>query len=130
MGHGRLGPLGRMGDKRAMIPNVESAVMAWAEPRRVFIVGKRIIDFKVHESTYEKTANVVRVPSGQALEMKPEGQRKWNKEKLFTDTTLELKVDDIIIFDCQDGERFRVVNKADYSQSGFYEYDLLSDYHG
>jgi hypothetical protein len=60
--------------------------------------------------------------------MKPEGQRKWNSETVYADNSLDLKVDDIIIFGCISGQRFRVISKTDYNQYGYVEYSVLSDY--
>lgn len=111
-------------------PNMRSAVMAWATTTEVFVTGKRLVDFKVIESYYEKTVKLFRVPTGQQLEMKPEGQRKWNTETVYSDISLDLKVDDIVVFECRDGEKFRVMNKSDWNQFGYVEYELTSDYRG
>lgn len=109
-------------------PNMNSAVMAWAKPTTIYVVGKRLHDYKTVETFYEHRMKVFRVPSGQQLEMKPEGQRAWNKETLYTDTKYGLDVDDVIFFDCKESEGFRIVNKTDYSQFGFIQYDIVSDY--
>ena len=109
-------------------PNMRSAVMAWASPTRVFISAKRQIDFKTVESYYDKTVNIFRVPTGQHLDMKPEGQRRWNTETVYADASLDLRVDDIIIFDCADGQKFRVIDKTDWSKFGYVEYGVTSDY--
>jgi hypothetical protein len=107
---------------------MKSAVMAWAKPTRVFVIGKRLENFKVYESSYEKVINIFRVPTGQQLMMKPEGQRRWNTETVYTDTDIDLKVDDKIIFDCADSQRFRIIDKTDWKDYGFIEYKLQSDY--
>lgn len=110
------------------LPNMNAAVMAWARETRVFVTAKRTYDYKVEESYFEKTVKLFRVPTGQSLEMKPEGQRKWNTELLYTDNDLDLKVDDIIIFDCKESEKFRVMNKTDWNQFGYIEYKITSTY--
>jgi hypothetical protein len=107
---------------------MNAAVMVWARQTKIFITAKRTQDFKVEESYFEKTAKIFRVPTGQALEMKPEGQRKWNTERLYADNALDLKVDDIIIFECIESQKFRVVNKTDWNQFGFVEYSITSTY--
>jgi len=109
-------------------PNMRSAVMAWAVPTTVFVSAKRQVDFKTVESYFEKTVNMFRVPTGQQLEMKHEGQRRWNTETIYADNQLDLRVDDIIIFDCADGQKFRVMNKTDWNQFGYVEYHVTSDY--
>jgi hypothetical protein len=71
---------------------------------------------------------IVRIPSGQELVIKPEGQRSWNKETIYTDNSLKLDVDDIIYFESTETERFRITNKIDYSLYGYMEYSILSDF--
>lgn len=102
--------------------------MAWASDTKVFIVAKRQNDYLTEEIYFEKNVKMFRVPTGQNLEMKPEGQRKWNNETIYADISLDLKVDDIIIFDCVSGQRFRVLSKTDWNQFGYVEYAILSDY--
>jgi len=131
MGHGRAGAKHTLRGVQTMIgsyPNMRSAVMAWATPTRVFIAGKRQDDFKTVETYYEKIVSLFRVPTSQALDMKPEGQRRWNTETIYADVALELKVDDIIVFECADGQKFRVMDKTDWNQFGYVEYSVVSDY--
>jgi hypothetical protein len=109
-------------------PNMQQAVLAWAKETTIFIVAKSQKDFKTVESYYQKTAKIMRVPTGQPLQMKREGQRGWNSETVFAENSLVLKIDDIIVFDCETGQKFRVINKTDYSQFGFVEYQLTADY--
>ena len=110
------------------LPNMNAAVMAWARETRVFITAKRTYDYKVEESYFEKSVKIFRVPTGQALEMKPEGQRQWNTEILYSDNSLDLKVDDIIVFECRESQKFRVMNKTDWNQFGFIEYRITSTF--
>lgn len=109
-------------------PNIGFTVMAWARPTLVYIVCKRQQDFKTVESLIERNVKMMRQPIGQDLEMKTEGQRKWIDEIIFAECSLELKPDDIIMFGCETGEKFRVVSKTDWSQYGYVEYKLKSDY--
>jgi hypothetical protein len=111
-----------------MLPNLNSAVMAWAKPTKVFIVAKRQQDFKTVESYYEKTVSIFRARGSRTLEMTPDGQRNVTTERLFCDNSLILKNDDIIIFDCKEGEKFRVIDNINYSEHGFLEYTIKSDY--
>lgn len=109
-------------------PNMHAAVMAWASPTLVYVIGKRMVDFKTVESYTEHQVNLVRIPSGQQLDMKPEGQRRWNMETIYADNAFDLRVDDNITFDCINSQRFRIMNKTDWSQYGFIEYQVISDY--
>lgn len=114
--------------KKGWFPNLNSAVMAWATPTDVFIIGKRIVDYKTIESMYQKNVKLFRVPSGQQLDMKREGQRAWNNETVYADVSLDLNVDDIIIFQDPSCKKYRIMNKTDWSQFGFIEYQITSDY--
>jgi len=112
----------------ASFPNMKSAVMHWAVETAVFVVCKSLVDFETKESISQRSVKMFRVPTGQDLAMKPEGQRAWNSETIYADSSLDLSVDDIIIFDCIDAKRYRVMSKTDYAQFGFIEYSVLSDY--
>lgn len=109
-------------------PSVAQAVMAWARPTKVFVVCKRQVDFKTVESLMLQTVRVMRQSAGQPLEMKMEGQRSWNTEVLYAETSLALKVDDVVVFDCETNERYRVIEKIDWSPYGYIEYKIRSDY--
>lgn len=113
---------------KCQYPNIGSAVMAWAIKTTVFVNAKYLDDYETKEFFIEKTANIFRVPTGQALDMKPIGQRRWNNEIIYADTSLDLSVDDVIYFDCNDQQKFRVINKTDYTNFGFTEYQIQSDY--
>lgn len=112
----------------AGLPNLQSAVMAWAQITNVYVVCKRQQDFKTVESYILRSVRMVRIPTNQPLDMKREGQRRWNDEKIYSEISLDLKVDDIIAFGCEGCERFRVMEKIDYSQYGYFEYSIRSDY--
>ena len=109
---------------------MRAAVMAWAVPTEVWVTGKRQVDYKTVESNFQKTVRMFRVPSGQPLDMSSDGQRKWNSETIYADNTLELKVDDIIIFNSEASPRYRVINKVDWKAFGYFEYTVVSDYRG
>lgn len=111
-----------------MIPNIQFGVMAWAKPTEVYCVGKRQQDFKVIESMSMQTVKLMRQPKLQPLEMKSEGQRRWIDETVYAEPQLNLKVDDIILFGCPTGKRYRVMDKVDWSQYGYIEYSIKSDY--
>jgi hypothetical protein len=111
-----------------MLPNLNSAVMAWASPTRVLIVAKRQEDFKTVESYYEKTVSIFRSRGNRTLEMTPDGQRNITTEKIYTDNSLILKNDDVILFGCREGEKFRVIDNVNYSEHGYMEYTIRSDY--
>ena len=111
-----------------MVPNLKNAVMAWAKQTTIYIAAKTQKDFKTYETYYQYSLLIFRVPSGQNLEFKKEGQRSWNRETIYTDTTKILDTDDIIYFSSTENERFRIVSKFDYKNFGFMMYEIESDW--
>lgn len=107
---------------------MRDAVMAWAEDITVLVTSKRQEDYKTVEQYFKQTVKMVRIPSGQPLDMKTEGQRRWNSETIYTDMTLDMKVDDALCFDDEPTCKYRVLNKTDWSRYGYVEYEIVSDY--
>jgi hypothetical protein len=112
----------------AFVPNLRSAVLAWAKPTTIFIAAKKQRDFKTYETYYQYNLLLFRVPSSQNLEFKREGQRAWNEETIYTDTSLILNTDDIIYFESTESERFRIISKIDYKNFGYMQYEIKSDW--
>lgn len=110
------------------LPNMMSTIQSWARLTKVFVVAKRQVNFQTVESLYMKETLLFRCPTGQKLEMKWEGQRKWNTETIYTDTTIDLKVDDVIMIGCDKSEKYRIMNKTDWSPYGFQQFEIMSDY--
>lgn len=110
------------------LPNLRSAVLAWGMPTNVYIVHKWVHDNEIKETYRKKTCIIFQVPTGQNLDIKTEGQRAWNTETLYTDSALDLKVDDVIMLHNLVSQRYRVVNKTDWAKYGFFEYQVTQDY--
>lgn len=83
------------------------------------IVGKAVSDFQVREFQNEPVyfQGVIETIDPTKLEIKPEGQRKWNQFYLWTREELEL---DYIIEDME-GKRFRLLSKSDWGTHFQYE---------
>ncbi|NCX93983.1 MAG: hypothetical protein EBX40_04840 [Gammaproteobacteria bacterium] len=110
------------------LPNVGNVIMAWAKLTSVYVVCKRQQDFKTVESYIERTVRAMLQPKNQPLNIMEQGQRKWSEKTLYAEVSLLLKPDDVIIFGCQSGKRFRVIDVVDWSDYGYMEYSLRSDY--
>lgn len=109
-------------------PNLNACALTWAEETRVFLASKYQDEYETKIRFIELKGKVFRSPSGQALEMKNTGQRSFNNEKIITDTRINLNIDAVIYFENNDEKQFRVINKFDWSEFGFIEYDIVSDY--
>ncbi len=112
------------------LPQIGNAVGAWAQTLEFVVVGQEVIDHRVVERFYPRKGRGTRIPlRPQELQAKPEGQRAWRWEQIFTTPSIALDVNDIISFGLPtEGTRYRVMSKADYSQFGFIQYEVVQDY--
>lgn len=108
------------------LPDMSAGVQMFFQNIKIEIVHKR------NESGYLKektkcilTQGVRQTFTPAQLAMKPEGQRTWKWSKLHTLPEPKLNLDDIVkIRDVS----YRVMTRADQSEYGFVEYDLLEGY--
>ena len=109
-----------------MLPNMSAAVMAWMQPMTGTVITSTVEDYVVQETETEASFLGVRVPfKAQQLDKKPEGQRAWRWDVLYTTVEFLLSPNDVIVFR---GNRYRVDAKLDYSEYGYYEYHIVQDY--
>ena len=98
----------------------------WEQPVTFNVITKTIVDHEtVETSTSISGSGVVYTSNAQEIALKPEGQRTWKFYHLITAVT-ELQLDDII--QCNDNKRYRIMGKEDWSQAGFYDYDMTEAY--
>jgi hypothetical protein len=114
----------------AGLPNMMPAVNAWAQTLQFVVVGRESVDFKTVETYSPIKGRGMRVPmTAQQLQIKPEGQRAWKWERIFCSPSIQLEVNDIIIFGLNSKEtRYRVMAKTDYSEYGYLEYEIVQDF--
>lgn len=109
-----------------MLPNMAQAVSAWMQEMQCSVVESYQEDFVTQERLTLVTFKGVRAPlKAQQLEKKPEGQRAWKWEVLYTTPEFLLTPNDVIVFR---GNRYRVDAKLDYSEYGYFEYHIVQDY--
>lgn len=103
-------------------PNVSEAMWDWESAIVFKIVKKTVVDFEVIEQPLTDTSfmGVLQPMPSRKLLIKPEGQRKWNFLTLFTEQPLQ--VDNIL--EDEKGRVYRVRSESNWSDAGFYEYDL------
>lgn len=114
----------------AGLPNMMSAVNAWAQTLQFVVVGRETIDCKTVETYLPRRGRGMRVPmTAQQLQIKPEGHRAWKWERITCTPSIQLEVNDIIIFGLPSSDtRYRVMAKTDYREYGFIEYEIVQDY--
>lgn len=121
--NGKDRPFGR---QAAALPFVGAALNGMLEPMKFVIVTKNTINGIVQEVRNEYSYRASRQPlSAQKLAIKPEGQRGWKWETLYAEPNLPLKVDDVVIFNC---EPFRVLEKHDWTEYGYIQYEIAQGF--
>ena len=105
-----------------MLPNMANAIMAWQQTITVEVITKTLVNYQVTETkTPVSFLGVLINLQSTQLELKPEGQRQWNWVEVHSLTDLEVKLDDEVVIK---NRRFRVMASADYSDYGYYRYEL------
>lgn len=112
------------------VPDVSGGVLNWFRPLVFCKITKATINSQLVETEDRIETVGFLTPGKRNLQMKPEGQRKWNVWTLFTVPNVVLRVDDrIVIVNLVKGDTpYRVLGKQDYSESGYIAYDLVEDY--
>ena len=106
--------------------DMRDAFAEWSDMQTFQTVTKTVANYQVTE-TLAGTINfqaMIYPTSAQRLLIKPEGQRTWKFNTILTEQ--ELILDDEII-DTK-GIMYRVTAKNDYSNAGFYEYEIAQGY--
>jgi hypothetical protein len=108
------------------LPNMAGTLLEWMQSITVKTIVKTVVDFKLVEAeSIINTRGVHQPMNATQLEMKPIGQRQWNWETFHTLADLLVKPDDKIVFN---GITYRVMQKWDWREYGFYEYHVVDDY--
>jgi hypothetical protein len=110
------------------LPNVSEVLYDYFQQMVFTQITKSVVNFQNKESKVDTVFRGVWQPySAQQLQMLPRGQRAWRWIQLHSDITLVLNPDDVVTYQ---GTQYRVSSKTDYSNYGYYEYHLVSDYTG
>ena len=107
------------------LPDVSGALFGWETATTFKLITKTVADHEVDETfVSNKFQGVFQPSSWQQIVIKPEGQRTWRWWSLITQQNLNL---DDIVLDSNNVE-YRVMMKHDYSQGGYYAYDLTEGF--
>lgn len=117
----------RKSSTSGVLPYVGDAMNGWFTAMKLGVVRSIVEDYETREEITWKTFRGVIVPlNPQKIISKPEGQRAWIWKMLHCEVSLELNLNDIVID--TGSQRYRVMAKSDYSQAGYYRYELAQDY--
>jgi hypothetical protein len=104
------------------MPDMSDAFFGWDTPFQFAVIQKTAVNFQASESKLSVSwmqGVLVPIPPRKLL-VKPEGERKWKWGTLYSPQKLEV---DWIVKDL-DNKEYRVMSDADWSSSGFFEYEI------
>lgn len=108
-----------------MFPNVNAAFSNWTSPVQMKIINKVPVDFEnVDQVAAVVSYEAVMQPMPpQKVNRKPEGERTWKWWESWSITKLQ---PDTVVQD-QDGLQFRVQSVQDWSNGGYFYYELTEE---
>lgn len=109
-------------------PQMTDTIRGWFTPLSVSTITKSIVNFVLTESSVTKTIGGCLMPykpEAEDLRITAEGERSWKWYRLFTDTSLTVATDDVVVID---GIRYRVKEKGHWNLNGFYSFKLIEDF--
>lgn len=108
------------------LPDLSGALLSWFQPMDFTLITKAVVNAQLTEIEVPYSYMGVRQPfTVQQLLIKPEGQRSWKWETIHAYPELNLKTDDIIVFNAV---TYRVMQKLDWSEYAFVEYHICEAY--
>lgn len=108
------------------LPNVSGALKNWFQKITFVKIDSQIIDYKkVEVKTPISFKGVMQPMKPQEVSFRPEGERVWRWHTLHTEVGVEIKVNDVILFN---EVRYRVKDKSNFSAYGYLKYSLVEDY--
>ena len=109
------------------MPNMSTTLNGWETPLELVRLAQVISDGDAEYNEQTIAFQGVWQPlRDEQLQFKPEGQRSWKWFWIHAKAgTLNLNTADKIIFN---GERYKVMEKKDYSLNGYVEYQVIQDY--
>ena len=109
------------------IPSVEDALSDWLKTIKIGVTTKSVVDFQLSESIeYIDVLAVLQPFTTKQLQIKPEGQRGWDKISLWikgSDT--EFCLDDFIYVD---SKKYRIYQKFEWKNYGYIEYQAIQSF--
>lgn len=107
-----------------MIPNMTEGLRGFTRRTKVQIIKQKVKDHESVEAGVDlEEISIVLTPTPpQRIAIKPEGQRTWKWWSGTSRAKLELGW---MLRDPKDGRLFEVMEKTDWSQAGFYGYELV-----
>ena len=114
--------------KSGTTPDVSGALQDYYQAMTFSPLVKTVAGFQVVETPNPiHFRGMIQPLTERQLFLKPEGQRAWTWFLLYSDPTLTLNVDDVMLWN---GIQTRVMARKDYNLYGYMEYHLVQDWTG
>ena len=115
-----------LSESATTLPTMAATIKGWFRPITLGRVTQAIKDRETVEVIRDqKTRGVMQPFRPQQLVLKPEGERQWKWFMLHAETDLILATNDTVVYR---GTRYTVMEKTDYSEYGYVQYDLVDAY--
>lgn len=114
------------------VPDVSGGILNYFKPIVLIQVDTAVVRFSA-EQTLNRTwsQGMVQAFSGRELALKPEGERAWLWNKLFTLPGIELKAGDQVEIPATPSPRnFRVMKSTGDADYGYLQYEVVENYTG
>lgn len=114
------------GQAAAGLPNVADAIMSLFQPVTVGIISSTQVNGRT-QTIVEKYIETrgVRIEDSDPLTISKTGERYWDTFEIYTLNDIELKVDDLFLFN---KTQYRVMALASWPEYGFNHYHVQEDY--
>ncbi len=108
------------------LPNVQGALLNWLQPMTFTLIVKTVENAVLVETPTDISTMGVRQPfTSRQLSIKPEGQRQWLWETMHCLPGIDLKTDDVIVFN---GVKYRVMQSLNWTEYGYNEFHIVQGY--
>lgn len=106
------------------MPKMGDVLRGFTKRVAVQVIRRDVVDNESRETILElPSISMMLVPMpAQKIAIKPEGERKWKWWDCLSSTELQLGW---YVKTLNDGKKFEVMEKSDWSQAGFFGYQLL-----
>lgn len=111
-----------------MFPQLMSTLLNWTEQVQMKVILKKAVDFELQEDVLSVPTleMMLQVMAAREVDRKPEGERAWK----WFDGWSDVKVQKDTVMQDPEGLEYRVDSVTDWSQAGFYKYDLVQQPYG
>jgi len=108
------------------IPRVSGALRGWMKTQTISRVTKSVVNHKPVEAFEDIVVKLMKQPlPPEKVNRKPEEQRSWVWYSIWMKSSVEFKIDDVIVIS---GKKYKVQSKTNWDEAGYYSYEATEDF--